>query len=103
MNTQRAAQPDGQSPVALQVNGVDWWFSVAAVTRVERDVFVQVALDGPESCMATFHVRDRVVFGITARDILTAACEWLARRGAATHAFIDLAEASAVWQPAAVA
>lgn len=103
MFTQRATGPDGQRPVSLQVNGVEWWFSVTAVTRVRQDLFIQVALRGPEACTVTVHLRNRVVLGVTARDILTAACEWLTTRGTATHAFIDLAERSPDWMSSEVA
>ena len=96
-------RPDGQEQVALEVNGVEWWFSVAAVTRVGRDLFIKVALDGPESCLLTMQVRDRIVFGATAADMLTAACEWLLGRGGATHGFIDLAESRLRWAAPAVA
>lgn len=103
MHMQRVARPDQQNPVVLEVQGVEWWFSVAAVSRVDHDLFIQVALDGPESCLLTVHLRDRLVLGSTAQDILMAACEWLLERGSATHGFVDLAESAQRWQPAAVA
>lgn len=103
MHMQRLARPDNQNPVVLAVKGVEWGFSVAAVTRVDQDLFIQVALDGPESCMLTVHLRERLVLGSTAQEILMAACEWLLERGTATNGYVDLAETVARWAPAAVA
>jgi hypothetical protein len=103
MFAQRATQPEGQMPVSLHVNGVEWWFSVTAVTRVRRDLFIQVSLQGPDQCRLTVHVRDQIEFGVTARDILTAACDWLTTRGSATHAYLDLAERRLNWPSSAVA
>lgn len=103
MHMQRATRPDEQNPVVLEVQGVEWWFSVAAVSRVDRDLFIQVALDGPESCLLTVHLRERLVLGSTAQEILMAACEWLLERGTAKNGFIDLADTTARWVPAAVA
>jgi hypothetical protein len=103
MFAQRATQPDGQTPVSLHVGGVEWWFSVTAVTRVRRDLFIQISLQGPEPCRLTVHVRDQIVFGVTAHAILTAACDWLTTRGAATHAYIDLAEPHHEWMASDVA
>ena len=98
-----ATQPDAQTPVTLYVNGEQWWFSVATVRRVGRDLFVHVALNGPDVCTVTIHLRDGIVLGMTARDILTAACEWLLVRGTCTNAFIDLAEQQPRWLAAEVA
>ena len=98
-----APQADAQTPVTLYVDGEQWWFSVATVRRVGRDLFVHVALQGPDVCTVTIHLRDGIVLGITARDILTAACEWLQVRGTATNAFIDLAEQQPRWLSSEVA
>ena len=98
-----ATQSDSQAPVTLYVNGEQWWFSVSTVRRVGRDIFVHVALDGPDVCTVTIHLRDGIVLGMTARDILTAACDWLLVRGTATNAFIDLAEQQPRWLASEVA
>jgi hypothetical protein len=98
-----ATQSDAQTPVTLYVNGEQWWFSVATVRRVGRDLFVHVALHGPDVCTVTIHLRDGIVLGTTARDILTAACDWLLVRGTATHAFIDLVEQQPRWLASEVA
>ena len=45
---------------------------------------------GPELCSVTIHLRGGIVLGVTARDMLTAACDWLLARGASRHGFIDL-------------
>jgi hypothetical protein len=87
-----ATHADGQGPVSLHVSGAEWRFSIASVKRMGRDLFLQIALQGPAICSLTVHVRDRIVFGVTAPRILTASCEWLLTRGAATHGYIDLAE-----------
>lgn len=92
-----ANQSDRQTPVPLHVDGVDWLFSINTVRRVGRDLFIQVDLEGPDRCLATVHVRDGIVLGTTARQILTAACEWLRVRGTALHTFIDLSAPVAPW------
>ena len=98
-----ATQPNAETPVTLYVNGEQWWFSVATVRRVGRDLFVHVALNGPDVCTVNIHLRDGIVLGMTARDILTAACEWLLVRGTSTNAFIELAEQQPRWLAAEVA
>jgi hypothetical protein len=103
MLAQHATQPDEQTPVSLHVGGVEWRFLVTSVTRFRRDLFIQVLLHGPEECRITVHLRDHIVLGVTARDILTAACEWLATRGGATHAYIDLADRRPDWMSSEVA
>jgi hypothetical protein len=103
MDTQRAFLTDDRDDVALHVDGREWRFSIASVKRIGRELFIQIALQGPERCSMTVHVRDRVVFGVTAPQILHATCEWLLTRGQATHGYIDLSESDAEWLPAAVA
>ena len=100
---QRASFPDGQPPVALNVRGACWWFSVASVRRVGRDLFVHVDLQGPDVCGVTIHLLGGIVLGETARDMLTAACEWLQVRGNERHAFIDLASRQSPWLASEVA
>lgn len=101
MPTARATQTSSDSPVILHVCGVEWTFAVASVTRVGRDLFVQVQLTGPEACGVTVHLRDRVVLGVTAETILMAACNWLQARGSDRHGYVDLAEQA--WMQAGVA
>ena len=93
---------DGQSPVSLHVDGACWWFSVASVRRVAEDLFVHVNLQGPDLCSVTIHLRGGIVLGVTARDMLTAACEWLLARGTSRHGFIDLTDGQR-WLSSAVA
>jgi hypothetical protein len=97
-----AIQPDSQ-PVALNVSGTCWWFSVASVRRVGRDLFVHVDLQGPDVCAVTIHLCGGIVLGITARDMLTAACKWLLVRGDERHAFIDLTGQQPRWLASGVA
>ncbi len=101
MPTARVAQATPHAPVTLHVGGVEWSFAVAAVTRVGRDLFIQVQLTGPEMCGVTVHLRDRVIFGVTAEGILRAACEWLQSRGAERHGYVELS--AATWMQASVA
>jgi hypothetical protein len=93
MQTEHARRLGGTGSVALHVDGVEWRFSIAAMTRVDRELFINVTLDGPEQCSVVVHLRDQIVFGVTAREILNAACAWLLDRRGATHAYIDLAPA----------
>jgi len=96
-------RPEGQRPVFLHVNGEDWAFSLSGVRRVGRDLFVQVTVQGPEVCGVTLHLRDRIVLGSTAEEILMATCEWLVERGSATHGFVDLCERQRGWMTSQVA
>ena len=93
---------DAQSPVSLHVDGTCWWFSVASVRRVAEDLFVHVDLQGPDICSVTIHLRGGIVLGVTARDMLTAACDWLLARGTSRHGFIELADDRG-WHATAVA
>jgi hypothetical protein len=102
MNAQRAAltgaqKSSGEIPVALHIAGEEWLFSIASVKRIGRELFLQIALRGPALCSLTVHLRDRVVFGVTAPQILNAACDWLLSRGEATHGYVDLANVSPDW------
>lgn len=82
------AQP--ATPVTLSVGGCEWLFSIVNVKRVGRSMFVRVEVTGPELCILTFHLRDQLVPGSTARRMLTAACEWLLARTVALQGFIEL-------------
>jgi hypothetical protein len=87
----------------LHVHGVEWRFTIESVTRVGRELFIRIALDGPEACVLTVQLHDRVVFGVTASEILNAACEWLRARGTTRQGFIDLADGRDGWGSVAVA
>jgi hypothetical protein len=39
-------------------------------------------------------MRGPLVLGVTAREILDSACDWLLRRGTERHAYIELASAA---------
>lgn len=95
MQTLSVTAMEDQTPVLLHVDGEDWRFSITGVTRVGRELFISVMLQGRDVCTAVVHVRDRVVLGVTARDILERACEWLMRRGSERHVYIELAESMA--------
>ncbi len=92
MHVLRATATEAPEPVMLHVGGEEWRFSITGVTRVGRGLFISVMLQGRDICTAVIHVRDRIVLGVTARDILEHACEWLKRRGSERHVYIDLAE-----------
>lgn len=78
------------APVTLDIAGQRWQFSITGITRVGRELFISVMLQGADVCTAVVHVRDRVVLGITARAILDRACEWLLDRKGERHTFIEL-------------
>ncbi len=84
-----------QPPVTLHVAGEAWKFSITGVSRIGRDLFISVVLQGAEVCTAVVHVRDHIVLGVTARDILDRACAWLLARRGERHVYIELAEAMA--------
>ncbi len=81
-----------QPPVTLHVAGEAWKFSITGVSRIGRDLFISVVLQGAEVCTAVVHVRDHIVLGVTARDILDRACAWLLARRDERHVYIELAE-----------
>lgn len=78
------------NPVTLSVGGFDWLFSIESVKRIGRSVFVRVEISGPDLCTLTFHLRDQLVPGSTARRMLMAACEWLLARDVDKQGFIEL-------------
>lgn len=90
MPSMTSAHVQPAAPVMLSVGGCEWLFSIVSVKRVGRSVFVRVEVTGPELCVLTFHLRDRLVPGSTARRMLTAACEWLLERSVARQGFIEL-------------
>jgi hypothetical protein len=82
---------EGQAPVMLNVKGQAWRFSISGVTKVGRELFISIVLQGAELCTAVVHVHDHIVLGVTARQILDRACEWLLARGDERHVYIELA------------
>lgn len=84
-----------QAPVTLHVAGEAWKFSITGVSRIGRELFISVVLQGAEVCTAVVHVRDHIVLGVTAKDILDRACAWLLARRGERHVYIELAEAMA--------
>lgn len=81
-----------QAPVTLHVAGEAWKFSITGVSRIGRELFISVVLQGAEVCTAVVHVRDHIVLGVTAKDILDRACAWLLARQGERHVYIELAE-----------
>ena len=90
MQTVQAAEVGAQAPVTLNVAGEAWRFSIASVTRVGRELFISVVLQGADICTAVVHVHDDIEWGVTAREILNSACEWLLARGTERHVYIEL-------------
>ena len=84
-----------QPPVMVHVAGQAWKFSITGVSRVGRELFIAVVLQGAEVCTAIVHVHDHIVLGVTARDILDRACAWLLARQGERHVYIELAESYA--------
>lgn len=94
---------DGRTTLALHVNGAEWCFAIESVKRIGRELFIQIGLRGPDICSMTVRVRDRIVFGVTAPQILNLACDWLLTRGSAKHVYLDLAEPGTNWFAAGAA
>ena len=74
MTSMQASAIGDQPPVTLHVAGEAWKFSITGVSRVGREVFISVVLQGAEVCTAVVHVHDHIVLGVTAREILDRAC-----------------------------
>ena len=53
-----------QAPVTLHVAGEAWKFSITGVSRIGRELFISVVLQGAEVCTAVVHVRDHIVLGV---------------------------------------
>src|SRR4029079_12894338 len=87
--TVQAAEVGAQAPVTLNVAGEGWRFSIASVTRGGRELFISVVLQGADICTAVVHVHDHIEWGVTAREILNSACEWLLARGTVRHVYIE--------------
>lgn len=81
-------------PVLLHVDGEEWRLSIAGVTPIGREIFVQLALVGPAVCTVVIRAH-AIVRGVTARQILETVCEWLLHRGDARHAVLDVGGATA--------
>lgn len=90
MPSMTSAHVEPAAPVVLSVGGFEWLFSIVTVKRVDRSMFIRVEISGPELCTLTFHLRDQLVPGSTARRMLTAACEWLLTRNVSRQGFIEL-------------
>ena len=103
MTAEGAIRTDGRANLALHVDGAEWRFAIESVKRIGRELFIHIGLHGPDICSMTVHVRDRIIFGVTAPQILNLACDWLLTRGSAKHAYVDLAESVQSWMPAEVA
>jgi len=88
--TVNGPRPADDAAVALCVRGIEWHLSIVRVTRVAHDLIIEIRLDGIEDCTATVHVHGRIIFGVTARDILGRTCQWLLRRGSDRHGFIEV-------------
>ena len=88
VNVSRAAV---NTAVSVWVMGCEWHLSIARVTRVGEDLFIEIRLSGVEDCTATVRVHGRLVLGVTARALLERTCEWLATRGRERCGFIELA------------
>jgi hypothetical protein len=90
VQTVQAAEIGAEAPVTLNVAGEAWRFSIASVTRVGRELFISVILQGADLCTAVIHVHGPIVPGVTARAVLDRACGWLLDRGQERHAYLDL-------------
>ena len=77
------------NPVVVHVRGCDWQLAIVGVTRVGRDLFIQMLLRGPDVVTAVVRV-EAVVRGETARKILETICAWLERRVDEPHAFLEV-------------
>jgi hypothetical protein len=93
VHTVQTTYVEEQAPVMLNIAGEAWRFSISGVTRVGRDLFISVVLQGAELCTAVVHVHDHIVLGVTAREILDRACEWLLARGDERRVYIELTPA----------
>jgi hypothetical protein len=76
-------------PVTVHVAGQAWQLSIDDVTRVGRELFVQIAIVGPEVVHVVVRAR-AIVRGRTARQILETVCDWLLKRGREDYAVLDL-------------
>jgi hypothetical protein len=66
-----------------------WNLHVFGITRVGREVFIQIALIGPRTCTVTVRSGCAVVHGVTGRRILDAVCDWLLSGDPRDHAYLE--------------
>ncbi len=75
----------------LIIGSQSWSLHIVGVTRVGRDLFIQLSVVGSRECLVTIRTQ-AVVQGVTSRQILDAVCDWLLSGDASERAFLDLPE-----------
>jgi len=80
---------------SLHVGADLWRMYIFGLTRVGRDIFMQVALIGPRICTVTVRAVAPIGNPATARRVLNAVHEWLQAGGDGDQAYLELTDAPA--------
>ncbi len=85
------SSPTATAPAdaTLTIGSESWRLHIFAVTRIGRDLFIQMSVLGPRECTVVVRT-DAVVQGVTSRRILDGVCEWLVSGDPARQVLLDL-------------
>ena len=85
-----SGETGGIKPVLLIIRGAEWRFSIVDVARAGSTLLIRIVLTGPEDCEVLMRISGEYIVGVTAKQILDAACAWLQSRGPETQGVIDV-------------
>ena len=76
-------------PLSIVVGSEIWDLYVFAVTRVQRDWWVQIAVVGPRSCTVTVRVESAHGRAAAAHEIIRLVSDWLLAGETSDHVFLE--------------
>jgi hypothetical protein len=76
-------------PLSILVRDEIWDLYIFAVTRVQRDWWVQMAVVGPRACRVTVRVDSSGGRGAAAHQIMTLVTNWLLQDESSDHVFLE--------------
>jgi hypothetical protein len=83
------------SPHAWFVVGAERWdLYISGARRVDRDMFLQLALVGPRRCTVTVRAPAPIGNTATARRVLAIVQDWLRTHDGADQAYLELSTAT---------
>jgi hypothetical protein len=90
LNEHARQLPPPVGHAALSIGSEHWDLFIFGVTRVGRDVFIQLRLLGPRECTVTVRAPSMMVQGVTVRQILDVICDWLLSGDVKPHMYLEL-------------
>jgi hypothetical protein len=95
MRDELAAVVSASAPHASFVVGAERWdLYISGVRRVDRDMFLQLALVGPRICTVTVRAPAPIGNTATARRVLGVVQDWLRTHDRADQAYLELSTAT---------